>query len=161
MESTCMHAFQHCRKRVNFGIKMNWKIYHFIFLSSSFSKLDLCEGGSFSPTIFNSGIEPSVFPFRVLYPFVRLPLCRRQHLLKLCTLFCPVNIKKRLFLTSCVFCFRECQQSPLFSFFFLSSVNVQSLFRLPWLISETNAETASLGLARQQKHKRRPDDLLH
>ena len=30
------------------------------------SKLDLCEGGSFSPKIFNSDIEQSVSPFRVL-----------------------------------------------------------------------------------------------
>ena len=38
-----------------------------------FSKLDLCEGGSFSPTSFNSDIELSVFsPFRVLYLFVAL-----------------------------------------------------------------------------------------
>ena len=32
-------------------------------------------------------------------------LCRRQHLSKICTLFCLVDIKKRSFLTSCVFCF--------------------------------------------------------
>ena len=37
------------------------------------SKLDLCEGGSFSPTIFNSDIELSVFPiwcFISVCPFV-------------------------------------------------------------------------------------------
>ena len=42
--------------------------------------------------------------FRVLYLFVRPPsLCRRKHLPKICTLFCLDHIKKRSFLTSCVF----------------------------------------------------------
>ena len=38
-------------------------------------KLDLCEGGSFSPTIFNNDIELSVFPilcFISIYPIVTL-----------------------------------------------------------------------------------------
>ena len=43
---------------------------------TEFSKLDLCEGGSFSSTIFNSDIELNVSPFRVLYLFVTLSICR-------------------------------------------------------------------------------------
>ena len=41
----------------------------------SFSKLDLCEGGRFSPTIFNSNIELNVSPiscFIYVCPFVAL-----------------------------------------------------------------------------------------
>ena len=41
--------------------------------NQSFSKLDLCEGGSFSTAIFNSG------PFYVLYPFVRLSLLKATY----------------------------------------------------------------------------------
>ena len=60
------------------------------------SKLDLCEGGSFSRTIFTSDI---VSPIRVLYLFVQLSLCRRQRMPKIRTLVCLVDIlKKRSFL---------------------------------------------------------------
>ena len=47
----------------------------FFFRNSIFER-----GGNFSPTIFNSDIELSVFQFRMLYLFVYLSLCRRQHL---------------------------------------------------------------------------------
>ena len=42
-----------------------------------------------------------LFPFHVLYLFVRMSLCWRQHIMpKMCALFCLVNIKKHSFLTS-------------------------------------------------------------
>ena len=44
-------------------------------------------------------------PFCVLYLLVRLPLCWRQHMPKIRTLFCLVDIKKRSSLTACVFWF--------------------------------------------------------
>ena len=67
------------------------------------SKLDLCEGGSNSPTVFNSDIELGVSPFRGSYLIVRSSLFRRQHLPKIRTLFCLLDIKKHSFLTSCAF----------------------------------------------------------
>ena len=48
-----MHEIHHYREKVD---------HTKLFLHISISKLDLCEGGSFSPTIFNSDIELSVFP---------------------------------------------------------------------------------------------------
>ena len=59
---------------------------------NTLSKLGLCEGGSFSPTIFNSDIELRVSVF--IYPFVRLSLCRGQPMPKVRTLFCLVNYLK-------------------------------------------------------------------
>ena len=59
------------------------------------SKLDLCEGGSFSTTIFNSDIQLSV-----LYSFVAL--LKATNAKNVCIVFvCLFRIKKRL--TSCVF----------------------------------------------------------
>ena len=66
-------------------------------------ELDLCEGGSFSPTIFNSDIELSVFPISVFD--ICLSVCRFVEgniCLKFCTLSCLVDIKKRSFLSSLV-----------------------------------------------------------
>ena len=61
-----------------------------------FSKLDLCEGGSFSPTTSRSDIELSVFPHFVFYMFVLLSLCRRQRMCrKFGHCFCLVDIKKQ------------------------------------------------------------------
>ena len=70
----------------------------------SLSKLDLCEGGSFSPTIFNSDIELSVFPiscFMSECPLVALS--KATYVAKIRTLFGLVDIKKRsLFNLLCV-----------------------------------------------------------
>ena len=44
---------------------------HFL-LALAISKLDLCEGGSFSTAIFNSDIQLIFSPFRLLYLFVAL-----------------------------------------------------------------------------------------
>ena len=69
----------------------------------SLSKLDLCEGGSFSPTIFKSDIEVNVYHiscFIFVCPFVALS--KANFLPKIRTLFCLVHIKTRSFLTSCL-----------------------------------------------------------
>ena len=60
------------------------------------SKLDHCEGGSFSPTIFDSEwYWIKCFPHFVFYICVpRLSLCRRQRMPKNRTLFRLVDIKK-------------------------------------------------------------------
>ena len=63
------------------------------------SKLDLCEGGSFSPpAIFKSDIELSVYHISCYYIclFVRSSFCRRQHLPKIRTLFCLVHITEKV-----------------------------------------------------------------
>ena len=57
-------------------------VFHCLRNSDSFwlSKLDLCEGGSFSPTIFNSDIELSVFPiscFISVCCFVEGNICQK------------------------------------------------------------------------------------
>ena len=79
---------------------------------STTSKLDLCEEGSFSPTIFNSDIELSVFPiscfFLICCRFVEgnVLYAENVHIM----LFCPVDIKKRSFqvnLLCVLICFLE------------------------------------------------------
>ena len=68
--------------------------------------LDLCEGGSFSPTIFKSDIELSVYHiscFISVCPLVALSKAKFAENLHF--VFCLVHmayIKKRSFLTSCV-----------------------------------------------------------
>ena len=61
------------------------------------SKLDLCEGGSFSTAIFISDIQLSVFSFSsFIYsvcPFVAF--LKRQRMPKMRTLLCLVDIKMR------------------------------------------------------------------
>ena len=87
------------------------------------SKLNLCEGGSFSPTIFTSdidSIELSVSTFRVLYLFVEGNICRKL------ALFFLVDIKKRSFLTSCVFWFAFLNASSHLCFNFFEETE-------PWL----------------------------
>ena len=67
------------------------------------SKLDLCEGGSFLPTIFKSDIEPSVYHilcFISVCPFVALSKAKSAENVQF-VLSSP--IKTRSFLTSCVF----------------------------------------------------------
>ena len=71
--------------------------------SLSFSKLDLCEGGSFSSTIFKWHWAKCLphFVFYIclsVYCFVEGNICWNAQ-------FCLVHIKKRLFLISYVFWF--------------------------------------------------------
>ena len=53
-------------------VPKNLKQKRLLKTNQTFSKLDLCDGGSFSTAIFNSDIQLSFYPFRVLYPFVAL-----------------------------------------------------------------------------------------
>ena len=56
-------------------------------------------------SLFYCHYAAKFFPhFVFYYLFVHLSLCL-QHMLKICTLFCLVDIKKRSFSTSCVFWF--------------------------------------------------------
>ena len=77
----------------------------------AFSKLDLCEGESVSSAIFNSDVQIKRLIFFEFYISVRLSLCRqRQRRQKIRTFFCLVDVKRRSFLTSCLFLF-PCVQS--------------------------------------------------
>ena len=52
-------------------------------------------------------------PFRVLYLFIRLSLCRRQRMPKIRTLFCLVDIKKLSSLSNLlIVCFDFCNFKP-------------------------------------------------
>ena len=79
-------------------------------LSSLISKLDLCEGGSVSPTIFISDIELDVFPISYIIsacPFVALSKAtfeENSHIV-----FSSLKFKKRSFVTACVFDLALCQ----------------------------------------------------
>ena len=82
--------------------------------SISISKLHLCEGGSFPTVIFYSDIQQSFFLLFMFY--ICLSVCRfvlkAIYGVKVCTLFCLVDIKKCSFSTSCVFWFLS-QRSSL------------------------------------------------
>ena len=66
------------------------------------SKLYLCGGGSFSPTIFKSDIKLSVYHISC---FSLRRFIEGKNIPKMCTLFCLVHIKMRSFLTACEFWF--------------------------------------------------------
>ena len=68
-------------------------------MTASISKLDLCEGGSFSTAIFNSDIQLSVDTFSCFIsvcPFVAL--LNKGNVCRKCA--CLVDIKKRSFFTA-------------------------------------------------------------
>ena len=79
------------------------KAFIFNLLCVLISKLDLPREGAFHLRSSPVTLSEVFSPFRVLYLFVRLSLCRRQYMPKIRALFCLVVIKKRSFLTSCVF----------------------------------------------------------
>ena len=105
-------------------------------------KLDLCERGNFSPTIFNSDVELiSVSPISCFYLFVRLSLCRWQRMPKIRTLFCLVVIKRRSFLTSSVFWFVFLNASShlCFYFYFLILVIMSCFFAVLLIVESVDS----------------------
>ena len=81
--TTSLRSLNHASFSVSLSFSLTFLEKSPKYSITTFSKLNLCEGGSFSPSIFNSDIELSVYTtFCVLHLFVRSSLCRRVKLAK-------------------------------------------------------------------------------